>query len=182
MDQLQSPVPNEADPVAAPGDSAAPSRRQLVVDGLSLLSAASIGAMLAGCGERNAPDGSDATATAHAAAAEPAISTGATAAVAPVLPLLPQPGDAFQWLMAYAPDRDGDAVYVRSTVPLAPRIASWRYDIVRHTDDGRRDWIGRIGGSAFYTPTALPAGTGAATIAVQPIGFGQRGAPVRIQV
>ncbi|MEH3120722.1 MAG: hypothetical protein PGN16_01890 [Sphingomonas phyllosphaerae] len=51
-----------------------------------------------------------------------------------------------------------------------------RFDIFALNGSKRtRIWIGRIDGSAFYSPTALPAGTGLAMVEVQAIEAGVRG-------
>ncbi len=60
---------------------------------------------------------------------------------------------------------------------------SGRYDVFqRSSGDGQRIWIGRIDGDAFYSPTALPSGTGAAIIEVQAIGPGGAGGITSISV
>lgn len=60
---------------------------------------------------------------------------------------------------------------------------SGRYDVFRRSSaGGERVWIGRIDGDAFYSPTALPAGTGAAIIEVQAIGSGGPGGAATVSV
>ncbi|MGK6322555.1 endo-beta-N-acetylglucosaminidase [Sphingomonas sp. DT-51] len=111
--------------VAAAHGTASIARRGVVIAGLGLLSSASLAALLGG-----ARDGDDASARDGAAAPAERRPLGAGPAsdelsgVAPILPLLPGgTADAFARLMAYDPAADPDAVYFRSTVPLAPRIA-----------------------------------------------------------